>query len=77
MERHYLVVNSFVGNMGFKIVKGDIGVPGDSASPEVWDEINKQVKAGNLKAIGEGERGREPLSRYVALESDKKEDRYA
>ena len=59
MEKHFLVVNSFTGLMGFKIIKGDIGVPGDSASAETWDAINEQVKAGNLRAIGEGEHGRE------------------
>lgn len=64
MEKHYLVVKSFTGLMGFKIVKGDIGVPGDSASRETWAAIEEQVKAGNLRAIGEGERGREPVSRF-------------
>jgi hypothetical protein len=59
MERHFLVTKSFVGLLGFICHKGDIGVPGDSASPEVWEEIQKQVKAGNLKPIGEGERGRD------------------
>jgi hypothetical protein len=59
MEKHYLVTKSFVGLMGFTIVKGDIGVPGDSASAETWAAINEQVKAGNLRPIGEGERGKE------------------
>lgn len=67
MEKHYLVINSFVGLMGFQIIKGDIGVPGDSATPEVWAEINKQIAAGNLRAIGEGEHGRgEPRLRMEA-----------
>ena len=68
MEKHYLVLKTFVGMLGFQCHKGDIGVPGDSASKEVWSEIEKQVKAGNLRPIGEGERGRE--ERMIRLERD-------
>ena len=71
MEKHYLVVNSFVGLMGFTIIKGDIGVPGDSASPETWEAIHVQVKAGILRAIGEGERGREPVTRFESRTTSK------
>jgi hypothetical protein len=34
---------------------GDSITPGDTATPEVWAEIKKQVEAGNLVEQGEGE----------------------
>ena len=70
MQRHYLSVKTFIGLMGFPIRKGEIGIPGDSATPEIKAEIDRHVAAGDLVVMGEGYRPKGWLERPRLREED-------
>jgi hypothetical protein len=55
MHKRYVVIRDYIGSYGFRVLRGDSITPGDTAPPEVLAEVKKQVAAGNLIELGEGE----------------------
>lgn len=55
MHKRYFVAKDYIGSYGFRVLRGDSITPGDTATPDVMAEITKQVNAGNLVELGEGE----------------------